>query len=551
MGKAANGAELNSTLTVGKGSAATLNATGRAIAGVGNVLASSATNKLLDEPSGFSWTNVAASAVGSALGSPIVGESGSGNFIMDVGNSILGTAAGYATKKIVNNEGSWNNQNVLVDAFGNAIGNSIASSMMQRPEPRFKGSVDTSKLDAKLAKKFGSEFNAATDKQVSDIAEQKATNLSDTVTILLANEGSGSFYAAEEAAAAYRSGAVLQNFYDSSVGAYNDTVGYLNNVYKQGDEARQHNAEMSAYRNQRYSVGNAAAAAEFDAIGVSGVRVDLNDDAMRAAWALNQKDAFAEVVRTGVVVTAAAALPFTLSAAGIGATITGLVGRSVMPLGFGGTYALNGSVSAGINGVFDSYNSDLDTHSIIRNAALNFTLGGVVGTAAVPGSTVIAGSFIRNPYGQQLAGNVIGNTLVDTGYQLATAGEINLGRLAGVAATSGLGFASGELLGNAISKTRFGSLNQSHVDNYFDKFTTSFNLDDAADSLSNIIGNSGREFTRNLIPKGVSLGKTIVSGNVGGFFFNGTANILDSTSSVIDRNQALNPEFRLFEPGKL
>lgn len=41
-------------------------------------------------------------------------------------------------------------------------------------------------------------------------------------------------------------------------------------------------SQASFYRNRRYAIGNAAAARQFDAIGVSGFNVDLNDDATRA-----------------------------------------------------------------------------------------------------------------------------------------------------------------------------------------------------------------------------------------------------------------------------
>ncbi|MCW8108280.1 hypothetical protein OPS25_07210 [Alteromonas ponticola] len=158
--------------------AATLNATGRAIAGVGNVLASSATNKLLDEPSGFSWANVAASAVGSALGSPIVGESGSGNFFMDVGNSILGAAAGYATKKIVNNEGSWNNQDVLVDAFGNAIGNSVVRAGQQSYADRV---AEQQKMSNAIGAIGQQAVDTRLNARIDQVATQQAENLSQQV----------------------------------------------------------------------------------------------------------------------------------------------------------------------------------------------------------------------------------------------------------------------------------------------------------------------------------------------------------------------------------
>ncbi|MBT0585279.1 hypothetical protein [Alteromonas oceanisediminis] len=72
---------------------------------------------------------------------------------------------------------------VSADAFGNWSGNSIVRQSINQPEPRFTGTIDTSKLDAKLAQQFGSDFDKATDNQISQIAEQTATNLTDTVVI--------------------------------------------------------------------------------------------------------------------------------------------------------------------------------------------------------------------------------------------------------------------------------------------------------------------------------------------------------------------------------
>ena len=63
------------------------------------------------------------------------------------------------------------------------MGNSIVRQSINQPEPRFTGTIDTSKLDAKLAQQFGSDFDAATDKQISNIVNQTATNLTDTVVL--------------------------------------------------------------------------------------------------------------------------------------------------------------------------------------------------------------------------------------------------------------------------------------------------------------------------------------------------------------------------------
>ncbi|MFC3122333.1 hypothetical protein [Agaribacter flavus] len=76
--------------------------------------------------------------------------------------------------------------------------------------------------------------------------------------------------------------ALITNSFNSRVDAYNNTVGLLNEVYSQSHYARQQNAISNAYRQRRYAIGNAQAAADFNAISVSGYEVDLSNDAIRA-----------------------------------------------------------------------------------------------------------------------------------------------------------------------------------------------------------------------------------------------------------------------------
>lgn len=121
-----------------------LSAGGRAVVGAASALGAAATNKLIGGASGFSWANVAASAVSSAVGSPLPGENNNQGFITNVGNSILGSAAAYGTRKLVNNEGSWNTVNIATDAFGNALGNSIVQAGQSKPQSAKNGSAEPS-----------------------------------------------------------------------------------------------------------------------------------------------------------------------------------------------------------------------------------------------------------------------------------------------------------------------------------------------------------------------------------------------------------------------
>lgn len=99
----------------------------------------------------------------------------------------------------------------------------------------------------------------------------------------------------------YNAGSELPaNSFNSRVDAYNNTVGLLNNVYSQSHDARQQNAVSNAYRQRRYAIGNAQAAADFNTIAVSGYDVDLDDPEILARVAFNQTDAFSETVKVGI-----------------------------------------------------------------------------------------------------------------------------------------------------------------------------------------------------------------------------------------------------------
>ncbi|WP_199609034.1 LysM peptidoglycan-binding domain-containing protein [Flocculibacter collagenilyticus] len=88
-------------------------------------------SKMVGEPSSFSWANMAASAASSAVMPPPSRYGEQTNIMTDVVKNIAGSGVAYATKKLVNNEGSWNGKQVVADAFGNAIGNSIAAGMQR------------------------------------------------------------------------------------------------------------------------------------------------------------------------------------------------------------------------------------------------------------------------------------------------------------------------------------------------------------------------------------------------------------------------------------
>ncbi|CAM4309497.1 hypothetical protein PSBY109024_20295 [Pseudoalteromonas byunsanensis] len=118
---------------------------GRAIMGASSAVSSVVANKLVGNSASFRWGNVAASALTSYAGAGLgIGNSDtplgfvtSGNF--DTFGGIANSALRYGSDKLFGNQASWNFGNVAVDAFGNALGNSIVSKMQEQPKPQNSG----------------------------------------------------------------------------------------------------------------------------------------------------------------------------------------------------------------------------------------------------------------------------------------------------------------------------------------------------------------------------------------------------------------------------
>ncbi len=137
---------LTAGLTAGAGSVlrgaewavdgANLSHAGKAALAATSALTNAATNKLVGNPSGFSWASVAASAGTAAIASSLNLDGGSlfegGSLDGDFGSDLIGGFAragiSYGISKGVFNKGSWNFENVASDVFGNAIGNSVVRS---------------------------------------------------------------------------------------------------------------------------------------------------------------------------------------------------------------------------------------------------------------------------------------------------------------------------------------------------------------------------------------------------------------------------------------
>ena len=114
-----------------------LTAGGKAIAAATGVLAGAAANKVVGLPSGFRWSNVAASAASSYLSAKI-GLTADGTektlfenegLISQTFSGIASSAIAHTVRKGLFNEGSWDFENVAANAFGSALGNSIVGAL--------------------------------------------------------------------------------------------------------------------------------------------------------------------------------------------------------------------------------------------------------------------------------------------------------------------------------------------------------------------------------------------------------------------------------------
>ncbi len=100
-----------------------LSATGRAVSAVASSFAAAATSKVINGHSGFSWANIASSAVTASMGGRLPGETLSTNgFGNDLFMGVARSAVGYGVNRAAGGNRSWNNADVAADAFGNAIG---------------------------------------------------------------------------------------------------------------------------------------------------------------------------------------------------------------------------------------------------------------------------------------------------------------------------------------------------------------------------------------------------------------------------------------------
>ncbi|NQY38274.1 MAG: hypothetical protein HRT37_25735 [Alteromonadaceae bacterium] len=163
------------------GSQYVLNGLGRAVTAAGSGVGVAAVSKVINGHSGFSWANIAASAASASIGGRLPGEGLNTNgFGNDLLMGIAGSAVGYGVNRAFGGDRSWNGRDVVVDAFGNAIGNSIVQGLSKRPESTTQGVSDKTKQQIEQAKSTGQQISPALAEQfVREVAASKngAVNL--------------------------------------------------------------------------------------------------------------------------------------------------------------------------------------------------------------------------------------------------------------------------------------------------------------------------------------------------------------------------------------
>ncbi|RVU37133.1 LysM peptidoglycan-binding domain-containing protein [Rheinheimera riviphila] len=121
---------------------ASLNTAGKMAMAASTVGLSVAANKLVgNNQASFQWRNVVIGAVSAGL----MDKAGISNtksvfekfnegagLVSGFMEGVAGAAIGYGVSKVLYNEGSWNFRNVAIDAFGNALGNSIVAGLSSK-----------------------------------------------------------------------------------------------------------------------------------------------------------------------------------------------------------------------------------------------------------------------------------------------------------------------------------------------------------------------------------------------------------------------------------
>ncbi len=427
---------LTAGLTAGAGSVlrgaewavdgANLSHAGKAALAATSALTNAATNKLVGNPSGFSWVNVAASAGTAAIASSLNLDGGSlfegGSLDGDFGSDLIGGFAragiSYGISKGVFNKGSWNFENVASDAFGNAIGNSVVRSRVQYSNA-LKG-VD------EFGKQVGAVFDKAARQNNQAFIDDKETQFQK------ATDG-----AIEIIANAPISEPEIIPFslsYDGLETAVIGSVGAQNARFAGEVQTESYNLRRQFAQKQ---IENARIEGEVTGIdnynrGVSnrnvGFNVDLNDYATRASFVSGQSDAFTDAVLTGLDVSTdivllaggGVGLGARLAFSGFKTVVGGFTSKSLGGVLAGGikSYAGFSIAEAGINATVSGISNgrfatgDL-VNSTVAGARQVLELGGAASEILDKGGLARI-SFAQKAFNGELEGKVVVGFLNDS-----------------------------------------------------------------------------------------------------------------------------------------
>ncbi|NQY65787.1 MAG: hypothetical protein HRT38_19235 [Alteromonadaceae bacterium] len=171
---------------------------GRAAASAASSIGAAGISKVVSGHSGFNWANIAASAASASIGGTLPGEVNTSGFANDLLMGSAGRTVGYGVNRAFGGDRSWNGRDVVVDVFGNAIGNSIVGQLQKQPKPKVQD-PDTGKSSPSLVGEFDVMAAAAAQKQKAvDLSQQQNTN-----TVAPVQRGSVNDALIEDLGAAY------------------------------------------------------------------------------------------------------------------------------------------------------------------------------------------------------------------------------------------------------------------------------------------------------------------------------------------------------------
>ena len=143
-------------------------------------------NKVVGEPSQFSWAKVAASAIAEPVGNAIGGQIASGlnienPFLRDFTGGAIASTVRMHGERALGVGGKIDYLNVATDAFGNAIGNSIARAQQQTEAEQRQSALDA--FSGQVTERANQAISLDTDNRIEQLLQKNAENLSQTALL--------------------------------------------------------------------------------------------------------------------------------------------------------------------------------------------------------------------------------------------------------------------------------------------------------------------------------------------------------------------------------